>query len=138
MLREEIRTLNAGKQQLRSFGITLGIALNIIAGILYWRDISGVTFIAGIGILFLITAAAVPQFLRLLYKPWMTLALILGFIMTRILLCGIYLLLFIPIGLLMRILGKDPLCRKLDPDARTYWIPKKYDANSSDRFERYY
>ncbi len=138
MLREEIQSLDAGIRQFRSFGITLGSALLILAGIFYWREISGSAVIAGIGILLFFAGLIAPRTLRPLYKPWMILALVLGFIMTRILLVGIYVLLFIPIGLLMRLFGKDPLQRKLDPNAKTYWIPKRYDAKDPKRFERYY
>ena len=138
MLREEIQSLNAGTRQLRSFGITLGVAVLVIAGILHWRDISGVIVVAGIGLVLITAGIAIPKSLRLLYKPWMTLAIVLGFIMTRVLLSAIYVFLFVPTGLLMRLFGKDPLRRRLDPNAKTYWIPKQYDAEAPDRLERYY
>ena len=68
----------------------------------------------------------------------MALAVLMGFIMTRILLTLIFVLLFIPTGLLMRLFGRDPLRRKLDPDAKSYWIRKQYDPESRERLERYY
>lgn len=138
MLHEELQSLDTGPRQLRSFGITLGIAFLIVAGVLYWRDIPGVAVVAGIGGLLFITGLIVPGLLRPLYKPWMALALVLGFIMTRVLLTAIFVFLFIPIGLLMQLFGKDPLRRKLDPDAETYWISKEYDAEAPERLERYY
>ncbi len=138
MLREELQSLDTAPKKLRSFGLTLGIALLIIAGVLHWRDISGFVFVAGIGGLILSIGLIAPNLLRPLYKPWMALALVLGFIMTRVILTVMFIVLFIPIGLLMRLFGKDPLRRKLDPDAETYWIPKDYDAEAPDRLERYY
>lgn len=138
MLREELQSLDTGPRQLRSFGITLGVAFLIVAGVLYWRDIPGVAVVAGIGGLLFITGLIFPGLLRPLYKPWMALALVLGFIMTRVLLTAIFVFLFIPIGLLMQFFGKDPLRRKLDPDAETYWISKEYDAEAPERLERYY
>ncbi len=138
MLREELQSLDTGSRQLRSFGITLGIAFLIVAGVLYWRDIPGEVVVAGIGGLLLVTGLIAPRLLRPLYKPWMALALVLGFIMTRVILTVIFVLLFIPIGLLMQLFGKDPLRRKLDPDAETYWISKEYDAEAPERLERYY
>ncbi len=138
MLREELRLLDTGPRQLRSFGITLGIAFLVVAGLLHWRDLPGEIILAGLGALFLAGGLAAPKRLRPLYKPWMALAILLGFVMTRVLLTGIFVFLFIPIGLLMRLFGKDPLRRKLDPDADTYWIPKEYDADAPERLERYY
>ncbi len=138
MLREELQLLDTGPRQLRSFGITLGIAFLVVAGLLHWRDLPGEIILAGLGALFLASGLAAPKQLRPLYKPWMALAIVLGFVMTRVLLTGIFVFLFIPIGLLMRLFGKDPLRRKLDPDADTYWIPKEYDADAPERLERYY
>lgn len=138
MLRQEIRSLNADKRQLRSFGITLGLALLIISAVLYWRDLPGVALVAGVGGLMLLTGLVMPKILVSLYVPWMSLALVLGFIMTRVLLSIIFVFLFIPIGFLMRALGKDPLRRTLDADAKTYWISKEYDASDPGRLERYY
>lgn len=138
MLREEIQTLSAETHQLRSFGVTLGMALLMIAGVLYWRDISGSTVVAWIGSLIFVAGLIAPEFLRPLYKPWMTLALVLGFLMTRVLLTGIFVGLFLPIGLLMRLFGRDPLRRKWKADVQTYWISKRYDGKISERLERYY
>lgn len=138
MLREEIQALSAGPHQLRSFGITLGVVLLIIAAVLYWRDISGNAAVAGIGSLFFVTGLMVPKLLRPLYKPWMALALVLGFLMTRVLLTIIFVGLFVPIGLLMRVFGRDPLRRKRNADSETYWIPKRYDGTMKERLERYY
>lgn len=138
MLREELRSLSPNRRQLRSFGITLGTALLVVAGVLHWRAVPGVIVIFSIGALLLIAGLAAPAILRPLYKPWMALAVLLGFIMTRILLTLIFVLLFIPTGLLMRLFGRDPLRRKLDPDAKTYWIRKQYNPESRERLERYY
>jgi Mg2+/Co2+ transporter CorB len=138
MLREELHLPSPNRRQLRSFGITLGIALLVIAGVLYWRTAPGVIAVSSIGVLLLVVGFVAPAILGPLYKPWMALAVLLGFIMTRILLTLIFVLLFIPTGLLMRLFGRDPLRRKLDPDAKTYWIRKQYNPESRERLERYY
>lgn len=138
MLREELHSLSPNRRQLRSFGITLGIALLVIAGVLYWRTAPGVIVVSSIGVSLLIAGLVAPAILRLLYKPWMALAVLLGFIMTRVLLTLIFVLLFIPTGLFMRLFGRDPLRRKLDPAAKTYWIRKQYSPESRERLERYY
>jgi hypothetical protein len=52
----------------------------------------------------------------------MTLALILGWIMTRIILSILFFILFVPIGWIARIFGKDFLDQKFDPSANSYWI----------------
>ncbi|NBC14464.1 MAG: sxtJ, partial [Gammaproteobacteria bacterium] len=37
----------------------------------------------------------------------------------------VFFLLFLPIGLVMRLAGHDPMRRKLDPDAATYRVPSR-------------
>ena len=50
----------------------------------------------------------------------LALAFVLGFVMTRVLLTLVFYLVVVPIGLLMRLAGKDPLHRRRDPEAPTY------------------
>ena len=40
-------------------------------------------------------------------------------------------------GLIMRILGKDPMDRKLDPKAVSYWMAKEQEKDMSvERYEK--
>ncbi len=59
-----------------------------------------------------------------------------GWVNTRILLGIIFYLLFTPLGLLMRLFGKDMLNRKLDPNASTYWIDKPQVPMRPEDYER--
>jgi hypothetical protein len=70
------------------------------------------------------------------HTVWMGLALVLGFVMTRVILTLMYYLVFTPVGLLMRALGRDPMQRKLG--AESYWIVKEYPDDSAARLTRYY
>jgi hypothetical protein len=54
----------------------------------------------------------------------MTLALILGWIVTRILLTIVFFLVVTPIGLLQRLCGKRPLEVRFKGDETTYWQPR--------------
>ncbi len=42
-----------------------------------------------------------------------------------VMLVVIFYLVFAPVGIVLRLLGKDPLLQKLDPEADTYWIERK-------------
>ena len=78
----------------------------------------------GIGAVILLAGLVWPKSLALLYKAWMALALVLGFIMSHIILALVYYIVLTPIGLFMRILGKDPLTLRFDPKADSYWIKR--------------
>ena len=79
-----------------------------------------------------------PVILKPVYRVWMTLAVVMGFIMTRVILSVVYYLVMTPIGLAMRLFGKDPMHRRIDPEASSYWIEKSYDDESPERLEKYY
>ncbi len=64
------------------------------------------------------------------HVAWMTFAQILGWFMTRVILSIFYYLVLTPVGLLMRLLGKDLLDMKIDRSAQSYW--KKRDLNAFD------
>jgi len=117
-------------KELRKFALTLFCALGILGGILVWRkhDIGFVLW--GIGSAALLIAWVQPRVLGPVYKYWMKLALALGFISSHVILALLYYFVFTPIGLVMRLLGKNPLVLHLDKGLKSYWIRKgnvKYD-----------
>ena len=65
-----------------------------------------------------------------LNKLWFKFGMILGAIVTPIVMGLIFFLIVTPIGLIMRIMGKDLLNKKYDKEKNTYWI-KKYKNMSS-------
>jgi hypothetical protein len=65
-------------------------------------------------------ALANPKSLRPVYRGWMRFGQLANRIVTPILLSVIYLTLFTPIGLTMRLFGQDPMRRALDRNASSY------------------
>ncbi len=117
----------------RSFGLTVGAILCAIAvlrvGLRWWSkglvDISWIEWsLGGVGLALLILGLAAPGSLSLLNKGWTKLGLILFKVVNPIVLGLIFALSIMPIGLLLRAFGKDPLRLKLDPSAKSYWIPR--------------
>ena len=62
-----------------------------------------------------------PLLLHPLLKKWLKIAHTIGKFNTQILLFMVYLLIFIPVGILMRLMGKDPLKKKWAKDLPSYW-----------------
>jgi len=60
--------------------------------------------------------AARAAFLGLSYATYPV-----GFVLSYVVLAIVYFLVFAPVGLLMRALGRDPLTRKLHRGATSYW-----------------
>ena len=125
MIIEEIKNIKSGKSNLRQFGITMGIVLILFGGLFLWRDKDYYIYLFIIATVFMILGLAVPFVLKPIHKVWMTISIILGWIMTRVILSILFYLVVTPTSWLARLFGKQFLDLKIDKNARSYWIPKK-------------
>lgn len=91
----------------------------------------------GIAVFFLLSAQALPVILRPLNILWTAFGLLLHLVMSPLILGILYFGLFTPIGLLMRVSGRDPLHRALDKNLPSYWIPRDStrDAGANMRMQ---
>jgi Saxitoxin biosynthesis operon protein SxtJ len=79
----------------------------------------------------------IPPLFKAVYRIWVTFSIILGYFISRILLTIIFLIVITPIGVIMRIMGTDPMQRKLDHNAASYWEPKEQEKDPSiERYEK--
>ncbi len=142
ILWQEIRDVDTGRKALRSFGWVVGAVLLGIAALVWWRRdwtaTGAVVWLGGIGAALVALGLAAPALLKPVYRIWMALAVVLGFVMTRVILSIVFYLILTPIGLVLRLLGKDPLHRTLDPNAPSYWIEKEHPEASKEQLEKYY
>jgi hypothetical protein len=106
----------------RSFGLVIAIFF-LILGIwplvhaepVRWWALGAAAVFAVLALLW--TAALAP-----LNKLWTKLGLLLYRIVSPIVLGLLFYLTVTPIALLMRLLGKDPLRLRRDPDGASYWV----------------
>ena len=90
--------------------------------------------VGGVGAALGLMLWAVPQIARPFYVGWYAVACAIGFVIGNAALVAIYLLLFTPLGLAMRVVGRRPLRTGFDRRASTYWR----DAPAPADPERYY
>ena len=109
----------------RSFGLVFAVVFLVIAcWPLFYRELPrwwAVAIAAG----FTVLAIWKPTLLAGLNRQWLKLGLLLGKIVSPIALGILFYGVVTPIGLVMRLTGKDPLRLKLDPGAASYWIPRE-------------
>jgi len=74
-----------------------------------------------------------PLWLRSVYAAWMKFAFLLAWVNTRLILVIIFYLVFTPLGLLMRLCGADPLERKINKKAGSYWKKRGLTEPSYER-----
>ena len=114
-------------KEYRKFGLIMAAMVAVFfGGLLPWIFNWGYSFIPWlISVSLLLTALLFPKVLFVIYKPWMLLGSVLGYINTRIILGVIFFGLFLPIALILKIMHKDAMNRKLKiEDKSSYWQEK--------------
>ncbi len=109
----------------RSFGITFCVVFAIFAVISVWRGGSWWPGLSGIAVAFGAAGLIVPAMLRPLNRLWFKFGLLLHKIMTPLIMGILFYGLITPVGLLMRLSGKDPMRMKGGADAQSYWIDRE-------------
>jgi hypothetical protein len=107
----------------RSFGFTFVVVFALLAGWQAWagRPVAAAV-LAGLGAATLLAALARPSVLHPLNRAWMKFGALLHAIVNPIVLGGMFFVLIAPIGIGMRLFGRDALRRRLDGDAKSYWV----------------
>jgi hypothetical protein len=122
-------------QEVRKAGLVVLVGFALLAVLSRWRGHPTASLVfaaAGAGLGVPMLAGVVP-----VYKAWMGVAHVLGKINTTIILSVLFFLIITPLGLVFRLLGRDPLALKLDRAAATYWTPKARPAGSSSYFNQF-
>lgn len=136
MLLEEIKNIKSEKKDLRNFGITFGVVLGGLAGVLWWKGKDTYQIFAILSALFFFFGLVLPSVLKPLQKAWMTLAVCLGFVMTKFILSILFYVVFTFIGVGARLLGKTFLDLKFDTDRTSYWIQRERKPFDKTDYER--
>ncbi len=121
MILEEIKNIKESKKDLRKFGLTVGIVLLAIAGLLLWKGKASYPVFGIIGGLLVIAGLLFPIILRPLNKVWMTLAILMGWVMTRVILTILFFIVLTPLKFIAKLFGKDFLDLKIDKARDSYW-----------------
>jgi len=124
-----------GPNRERSFGVSVGAVLCVIAALLVWRSRIGRAEVVGtIGGVLLFFGYVRPSVLKYPSDAWWAFAAVLGWINARVLLSIVFFLILTPVGVVWRLTGRDPLARR-----RRAWrgwspYPERYrDAHHFDR-----
>jgi hypothetical protein len=78
-----------------------------------------------------------PQTIRLLFVGSMILTFPIGWVVSRILLAFLFYGVFTPVGLVFKLLGRDSLARRYQPNKDTYWAPKVLTTDARSYFRQF-
>ncbi len=81
---------------------------------------------------FVFAALITPNILRPLNLIWFKFGLLLHKIVNPVIMGLLFVVTIVPMALIFRLIGKDPLNRKLDPEASSYWIRRSPPGPTPD------
>ena len=110
-------------RQLRHFGYLVGGIFGLI-GLwpLVWRHQNPRLWALALAVALVVPALVAPRILAPVYRVWMAAGEVLAWINTRILLGLVFYGVVTPMGLVMRLMGHDPMRRQLEPSGESYRI----------------
>ena len=117
-----MKTPAGNRSDLRNFGLVLGSLFAAFFGI--WPMFRSHPAIHVwpwcVAALLWVLALLQPSMLSYLYDGWTRLGWVLGWVNTRVILTLIYLVLITPLGMVMRLFGRDRMARRFDQGSVSY------------------
>ena len=117
---------NPTLSELRQFGF-IWMGFVAVFGVVAWFKFDNPMLAKGLWIASIavpIVGWVVPSFMRLVFVGMSYLAWPIGFVVSHVVLALVYYGVMTPIGLLMKVFGYDPMKRKFDPEAHSYWVER--------------
>ena len=131
---------NPSNQELRRFAVIwLPLFCAIVGSGLYFKahhHLAGVA-VGGIAVAALTAGIAAPAVMKPVYLALMYVTFPIGWVMTHVLLALLYYGVITPVGLAMRLAGRDTMGRRFDPAAASYWVPRQPITDRERYFRQY-
>ena len=126
------RAMSAEASSDRSFGLVFAAVFALLAAYNAWHGGGAWPVYLAIAVAFLAVALAAPKWLALLNRLWTRFGLMLSMIVSPIVLALMFFLVVTPVGVLMRLTGKDPLRLRHDSGTGSYWIVREPPGPSGE------
>ena len=136
MLKEELKQIDISNSTVKKTGLTVGLVLILLSLILWWFGKTTSIYFAIVGGLFIILALIAVPVLRPFHRPWMMLALLMGFVMSRVILTILFYLILTPVGIIAKIFGKKFMPLGFGKNSSTYWEKRDIVEKQKIDYER--
>ena len=127
------------RKELLWFGPLFALFTGLICWVL-WRcgvPAMPLTLLAIAALIVIIVYYLFPALQRPFYRGWMFSVMPIGWVISHLLLSIIYYLLLTPIGIIMRLVGYDPMNRTLEKKRETYWVARQQVLDPNRYFKQY-
>lgn len=119
----------------RSFGWTFTVVF-ILAGVYgLIRSAPALTWLLAAAALMAVVTLTRDTWLTPLNRAWMAFGALLNRIVSPVVLGVIYFGVFTPTAIVMRLAGRDAMCRRFDPAAPSYWVRRDPPGPRDDSFK---
>lgn len=128
------------RKELKQFAaIWFPLACAVLCWFLYKGTKSwyGPAVLGSVGAILAVVAFIVPEVSRRLYVGWMIAAFPIGWTISHLMMGLIYYVLITPMGLLMRLCGRDSMGRRFEPERDSYWVPRDPPKDKKQYFRQY-
>lgn len=127
----------ADRKEARNFGFFIGSILIVFALYKINRYESATSFlIICFGLLFVLMGFLCPRMMLQLRKGWIAIGRIMHKFMLPVIMGILFMFIFTPVAIILKIIGRDPLKLKFQKSDVTYWIIKD-KMNSENMKEQF-
>ncbi|MCK4911199.1 MAG: hypothetical protein KAR83_06140 [Thermodesulfovibrionales bacterium] len=132
----EMRNIKSTKKELREFGLLVGGIFVLIAAFGLYHQRPWAPAVLVVGAVLVISGALLPKLLLPAHKVWMSIAVVLGAVMSRVVLTVLFFLVLTPVSLLARATGKRFLELGFKEDRTSYWVKRGQEGQAPSDSER--
>jgi hypothetical protein len=134
VIADELAAVKSRPRDLRKFGITMAVAFAALGGLFLWRGADGARWLFWISGVFLVLGLIIPVALRPVQRVWMAFAIVLGWVMTRVILVLVFYIGITPIAFIAKLVGKRFLDLGFEPERKSYWVDYPKSDRGKDRY----
>ena len=116
------------RQTDRDFGLTFATVFTVIFGVSWWVFNAKIIWILVVAGFFFVLALTVPGILMPLNRLWAAFSARLSVVSNYLILGAFFLIFIVPVNLVMRLIGRDPMHRSMKSNVTSYWTPVNRQA----------
>ena len=134
---EDLRRAPRGRDLL-VFGIGLPIIFGSIGYAVYSKGAPSIALaIWSVGTAVSLLFALVRPLRAAIFRVWMYAVFPIGWTVTHLIMALLFFAVITPAGLVLRMFGRDALSRRLDSNARSYWLERRQSSPVERYFHQY-
>ena len=127
------------RRQLHQFGFLWLIFFGVIGSLSYFKSgnhRAGI-ILWGLAVIIPVLGWIFPALMRIVFLGLSYAAFPIGFVVSHVILALVYYLILTPVAILMRLFGYDPMERRLDPEASSYWCQREAPPEAKQYFRQF-